>query len=131
MDVAYAGIYFYEPPKASTSEQVAILVQSGSEQSGLRPFVIVSRDIVNKNKPTAVGVPLSTRTHKANAYRIFIPVGELIREVGSTYEFKDSVALCDHIRVLDIGQIRRKIGRISDNGIVAVGNGIAFVFDLR
>jgi mRNA-degrading endonuclease toxin of MazEF toxin-antitoxin module len=87
--------------------------------------------LVNKNKPTAVGVPLSTKTNKANSYRIYVPAGELINEAGTAYEFKDSVALCDHIRVLDLSQIRRKIGRISDNGIVSVGNGIAFVFDLR
>lgn len=131
MEVVYGGIYLYEPPTSSTSNQSAILVTSGSEQSGLRPFLIVSRDIVNRGKPTAVGVPLSTRTQKANSYRIFVPVGELIRDAGSTFEFKDSVALCDHIRVLDLNQVKWKIGRISDNGIVSVGVGIAFVFDLR
>ena len=131
MEVVYGGIYLYEPPKVSTSDQSAILVQSGSEQSGLRPFLIVSRDTVNEGKPTAVGVPLSTKTHKANSYRIFVPAGELIRDIGSAYEFRDSVALCDHIRVLDLTQIIRKIGRITDNGIVSVGNGIAFLFDLR
>ncbi len=107
------------------------MVASGSEQSGMRPFLIVSRDAVNRGKPTAVGIPLSTKTHKANTYRIFVPVGELIRDVGCTYEFKDSVALCDHIRVLDINQIKKRVGRISDNGIVSVGNGIAFIFDIR
>lgn len=131
MEIAHGGIYLYEPPKTSSSEQAATIVTSGSEQSGHRPFVIVSRDIVNKGKPTGVGVPLSTKTQKANSYRILLPVAELIRDVACSYEFKDSVALCDHIRVLDVNQIRRKIGRLSDNAPSAVGVGIAYVFDLR
>lgn len=74
--------------------------------------------------------PLSTRVRKANSYRIFLPVAELIHDIGCS-EFRDSVALCDHIRVLDTGQIIRRIGRLSDNATVAVGLGIAFVLDLR
>jgi hypothetical protein len=88
MEVVCGGIYLYDPPKQPNSEQSAILVQSGSEQSGMRPFIIVSRDLVNRNKNTAVGVPMSTRTHKANSFRIYLPVGELIPAMGSGYEFK-------------------------------------------
>lgn len=67
MEVKHGGIYLYEPPSAPTSEQAATLVTSGSEQAGLRPYIIVSRDSVNANKPTAVGVPLTTRINKANS----------------------------------------------------------------
>jgi|SRR5665213_4318266 len=130
MEVKFGGIYLYEPPKQSQSEQAALLVQSGSEQAGLRPYIVVSRDIVNKGKPTCVGVSLTTRVNKANSYRIFLPAAELIHEAGGI-PFQDSVALCDHIRVLDINQIKRKIGRLSDTAMPSVGVGIAFVFDLR
>ena len=128
MEVTCGGIYLYEPPKQSTS---AMLVASGSEQSGMRPFIVVSRDSVNMNKKTAVGVPMSTRTHKANAYRIFLPAGELIRDVGCAYPFQDSVALCDHVRVLDLNQLKHRIGTLSANAVAAVGLGLAYVFDLR
>jgi mRNA-degrading endonuclease toxin of MazEF toxin-antitoxin module len=74
---------------------------------------------------------MSTKVNKANAYRNAIPVGELIPEGAPTYQFKDSVALCDHIRVLDLSLVRRKLGRLSDTAIIAVGNGLANVFDLR
>lgn len=130
MDVKQGCIYLYEPPTASVSNQAATLMASGSEQQGLRPFVIVSRDSVNLNKPTAVGVPLTTKIHKANSYRIMLPVAELIADVGCP-EFQPSVALCDHVRVLDLTLIRKKIGRLSQNAFVAVGLGLAFVFDLR
>jgi mRNA-degrading endonuclease toxin of MazEF toxin-antitoxin module len=121
----------YDPPKQSNSDQSAVLMASGSEQSGLRPFIIVSRDLINRGRPTAVGVPMSTRVHKANSFRIKLPARELIREVTSTYQFQDSVALCDHVRVLDLNQIRHKIGQLSATATAAVGIGLAYVFDLR
>jgi mRNA-degrading endonuclease toxin of MazEF toxin-antitoxin module len=74
---------------------------------------------------------MTTKTHKANSYRILLPVAEIVRNVGSTYQFKDSVALCDHIRVLDLGQLKYQIGRLSDTAIRSVGLGLLFVFDLR
>src|ERR1035437_6683352 len=131
MDVVWGGIYMYDPPKQSNSEQSAILVTSGSEQSGPRPFIIVSRDLVDRNKNTAVGVPMSTRIQKANSYRILLPAGELIDDVGSNYVFENSVALCDHVRVLDLNQVKRRIGTLSATACAAVGLGLAFVFDLR
>lgn len=131
MDVIHGGIYLYEPPASSTSDQAALVVASGHEQAGLRPYVIVSRNSVNKNKPTAVGVPLSTRVNKANSYRIALPAAELIADAGCTYQFQNSVALCDHVRVIDLDRIRRKLGRVSENALLSIGLGLSFVFDLR
>jgi len=130
MEVKWGGIYLYEPPSASSSEQSAVLVTSGSEQAGLRPYIIVSRDAVNKNKPTAVGVPLTTRVDKANSYRIALPAPELIPDLGCS-PFQNSVALCDHVRVIDLARIRKKIGSLSETAAKSVGLGLAFVFDLR
>ena len=130
MELKQGDIVLYEPPTVSQSEQGALLTQSGHEQAGLRPYIVVSRDLVNKNKPTVVGVPLSTKTDKANSYRIQLPNEELIADVGCT-PFKDSVALCDHVRVLDTSRLKKKIGKLSANAIAAVGLGLANVFDIR
>jgi mRNA interferase MazF len=130
MDIKQGDIYLYEPPVVSSSEQAALFVTSGSEQSGLRPFIIVSREFVHKNKPTVVGVPLTTKVEKANSYRIMLPAGELLPDIGCE-SFRNSVALCDHVRVLDITRLRKKIGRLSENAIPSVGLGLANVFDLR
>lgn len=133
MQVEQGGIYLYEPPKQTTSEQSAVLLASGSEQSGMRPFIIVSRDLLNKkqDQKTAVGVPMSTKVHKANSYRIFLPAAELLAWGSSRYPFQDSVALCDHVRVLDLNQVKHRIGTLSANAIPSVGLGLAYVFDLR
>ena len=130
MEVKHGGIYLYEPPQTSSSAQAASLTQSGSEQAGLRPYIIVSRDGANRGKPTAVGVPLTKQVHKANSYRIMLPAGELIPDLGCQ-PFVDSVALCDHIRVINLDQIRKKIGRLSDNAVLGVEVGLANLFDIR
>jgi mRNA-degrading endonuclease toxin of MazEF toxin-antitoxin module len=133
MEVVQGGIYMYEPPKQSTSPQASLITTSGSEQSGWRPWVIVSRDLLNRgNLRTAIGVPLSTKTQKANSYRILLPVAELTPDPSSTYTFQNSVALCDHVRVLDLTAIRKKIGSVSQNALLSIiGVGLAFVFDIR
>jgi mRNA-degrading endonuclease toxin of MazEF toxin-antitoxin module len=131
MEVVQGGIYMYEPPEQSTSPQAALITTSGSEQSGWRPWVIVSRDRLNQgNTRTAVGVPLSTKTEKANSYRIGLPAAELIADVGGNYVFQNSVALCDHVRVLDLSRVRRKVGTVSENGLIAISLGLAFVVDI-
>lgn len=78
-----------------------------------------------------MGVPLTKKTDKANSYRIALPLAELIADIGTGYNFVNSVALCDHVRVLDTKQIIRKIGRVSANALAAVGLGLAYVFDFR
>src|ERR1700722_4029603 len=132
MQVVQGGIYLYEPPQQSTSPQSALITTSGSEQSGLRPWVIVSRDLLNRvNNRTAVGVPLSTNVSKANSYRILLPATELIADVGVSFVFQNSVALCVHVRVVDVSQIRRKVGMVSANGLISiVGLGLAYVTDI-
>jgi mRNA-degrading endonuclease toxin of MazEF toxin-antitoxin module len=131
VDVEWGGIYMYDPPSSTNSPQMAAIVQSGSEQSGWRPFVIVSRDGAKRNRPTAVGVPLSTNVSKANSYRILIPVEDIIPAGFSSYQFQNSVALCDHVRVLDLNMLRSKVGSLSGTAIAAIGNGLANLFDLR
>jgi mRNA-degrading endonuclease toxin of MazEF toxin-antitoxin module len=76
-------------------------------------------------------VPLTTKVKKANSFRIAIPQAELLHDIGRD-PFLPGVALCDHVRVLDLNQLRTKIGRLSGNALNAVvGLGLAFVFDFR
>jgi mRNA-degrading endonuclease toxin of MazEF toxin-antitoxin module len=112
VEVRQGEIWLYEPPKVTCGPAPSPLIAtSGSEQSGMRPWIIVSRDLINKGRSTAIGVPLSTKVEKANSYRIALPPGELIAEVGRD-PFKPSVALCDHVRVLDLNLVRKRIGRV-------------------
>jgi mRNA-degrading endonuclease toxin of MazEF toxin-antitoxin module len=83
----------------------------GHEQEKSRPYVIVSSNYVNnQGQKNVVGVPFSTRLHKANSHRILIPVIHMIRDAACTRQLTDSVALTDHIRVLDPNRFDPKWG---------------------
>lgn len=104
----------------------------GSEQRKNRPYVIVSRDAINQLGQNVVGVPLSTKLHKANSHRIQIPVSHIVKDVGCVRDMSDSVALTDHIRVLDPRRFEQpKMGRISDTAMGGIELGLAFLFDIR
>jgi len=121
MEIQQGDLYWFQPLDAS-----------GSEQSGMRPYIIMSRLAVNRNRPTVVGVPLSTNLTKANPYfRILLPMAEIVKDANCGSQIQDSVALCDHVRVLDVARLRQKIGKLSDTAVAGVGLGLAFVFDLR
>ena len=102
----------------------------GSEQWKRRPYVIVSRTAVNRLGHNVVGVPMSTKVHKASQHRILLPVTEIIRDVGYPDPFQNSVALTDQIRVLDIARLEVRMGRLSDSAIISVGVGLSFLFNL-
>ena len=119
-DIRQGDIFWIEVPGTT-----------GSEQSGRRPYIIMSRLAVHRSLPTIVGVPMSTRVHKANAHRILLPASEIIRDPSCMSQVQDSVALCDHVRVIDKSLLNGKIGRLSQTAIISVGLGLAFLFDLR
>src|SRR5947209_1448424 len=124
--VKQGEIWLYEPPTVTPSQQIdpnPLHVASGHEQTGLRPYIIVSRDLLNKGEgvSNAVAVPMSKNMSKANAYRIALPVAELIPDVGK-HPFLPSVALCDHVRVIDLKRLRGRIGKLSGNAPSSVIN---------
>ena len=105
----------------------------GSEQYNRRPYVIVSRLMVNRSGKTVVGVPLTTAKAGEShpPHRIVIPAKEITPDVAFGGEVKDSIAKTDHVRVLDKTRLQNKMGRLSNTAQVAVGLGLAFLFDLR
>lgn len=54
----------------------------GSEQQKNRPYVIVSRLRINRLGKNVVGVPLSTKLHKAGGHRILIPLQMMVPDVA-------------------------------------------------
>ena len=105
---------------------------AGSEQQKSRPYVIVSRTSINKLGKNVVGVPLSTKLHKANSYRILIPAPFMVPDPTSQRKLQDSVALTDHIRVLDITRLEQpKMGALSVTAISGLELGLSFLFEIR
>ncbi len=103
-----------------------------SEQRKDRPYVIVSRDAINQLGKNVVGVPLSSKTSKANSHRILIPLAHMIKDVSCVRPMTDSVALTDHIRVLDPSRFEQpKMGKMSETAMGGIELGLAFLFDIR
>lgn len=112
-----------------TSEQVV-----GHEQHSRRPYVVVSRLLVNRQGNLVVGLPLTTAgaeltTHPP--YRIRIPASEIARDVMSESTIRNCVALVDQVRVLDKTRLEKRLGTLSNTALAAVGLGLAYIFDLR
>ncbi len=79
----------------------------GTEQSGVRPVVIVQTDRANPHSPHTIIVPFTTRIRqRLLPSHVFVPVGE----GGLT---QASVALGEQIRVIDNDRLIRQLGALS------------------
>jgi mRNA interferase MazF len=130
MDPRQGDIYWVEIPMLQTE---------GSEQYGRRPFIVMSRDGINKQLKTVIAVPMTTFDSKVTLasiasqppFRIAIPPAEITREVSYGGPISLSVAKTDQARVIDKSRLQQRIGRLSQTAITAVGLGLAYVFDIR
>jgi|SRR5271157_468888 len=104
--------------------------RGGREQRGRRPCIVMSRRSVNLGNPIVV-VPMSSEMRKANAYNVFLPANEIIRDVSSTSTIVNSVALCGQVFMIDKRKLEDKLGKLSHNAVLAVQLGLSFLFDIR
>lgn len=78
----------------------------GSEQAGLRPFVIISGNLLNKHLKIVIAVPLTSKIKKY--------VGNPILEPNTRNNLKyTSEMLVFHIRSISKERLVEKIGEIS------------------
>lgn len=104
----------------------------GHEQAGRRPFIIVSRDSVNKAVKTVIGVPMSTTIANQPAFRIAIPASEITKDVlYQGHIAPHSVAKTDQARILDQSRLEQKMGRLSHKATLAVTLGLAWVLNIQ
>jgi len=80
----------------------------GTEQSGIRPVVIVQIDRANAVSPHTIIAPFTSKIRRALLpSHVFVPAG-----VGGLSQ--DSVVLCEQIRVIDKSRIMRVIGHLDN-----------------
>ncbi|MFH1117687.1 MAG: type II toxin-antitoxin system PemK/MazF family toxin [Pseudomonadota bacterium] len=80
----------------------------GTEQSGVRPALVVQIDRANAVSPHIIIVPFTTRIRRA-----ILPSHALI-PVGAGGLTRDSVVLCEQIRVIDKRRVTRVLGHLDD-----------------
>lgn len=96
----------------------------GTEQSGVRPVVIVQTDRANPHSPHTIIVPFTTRIQqKMLPSHVFVPAGE----GGLT---QDSIALCEQIRVMDHGRLLARLGDLPTARMQQVSDALRVILDL-
>jgi mRNA interferase MazF len=97
----------------------------GAEQAGIRPAVLVQRNVLARFTRTVAVVPFSTNLRRAQVPgTVLIPAGE-----GGLAQ--DSVALCYQIVVLDRERLHTKLGSLSGTYLLALGRALTYTLDLR
>ena len=99
----------------------------GSEQSGHRPVLVVSREQLNQMLPVVNIVPLTSRKSMA---RVIYPNEVLIPKASGNLSL-ESIALCYQIRTLDKRRLEKEIGEICDVALMhEIHEAIRFQLDL-
>ncbi len=97
----------------------------GTEQSGIRPAVILQIDRANTVSPHTIMAPFTTKIRKAILpSHVFIPAG-----IGGLT--LDSVLLCEQIRVIDKRRIIRVLGHLDENYLVQIEKAVAIILGLK
>lgn len=95
----------------------------GSEQSGMRPVVVLQNDVGNKYSPTIIVSPLTTKNKK-----MFLPTHA---DFGRRFGLKEeSIALLEQIRTIDRSRLIRYIGKADRKIMRQVDAAIAVSFGL-
>ena len=97
----------------------------GSEQSGTRPVIVVSRNSINEVSPVVVVVPLTNAIHIKHLY----PHTALIA-AGDGGLSVDSVALGGQVRAISKTRLIRLRGHLSDEALLKIEKILHVTFDL-
>jgi mRNA-degrading endonuclease toxin of MazEF toxin-antitoxin module len=130
MDVLQGEIFWVNIPPSQTE---------GSEQSGNRPCIVMSRTSINRRLNTVIAVPMTTLGGTVTAeslasqppFRVMIPVPAITKDVMCHSTLSLSVAKTDQARAINKTRLGQRIGKLSQTAITAVGVGLANVFDIR
>lgn len=101
--------------------------RSGSEQQGNRPVVVVGNDGFNQAPGwrSVIVVPLSTSTAQLRRGPSAVA---LPRGAGGLQA--DSIALCHQVTTLDRSKLTRRLGRLPDELLAQVEDGLRAALDL-
>ena len=96
----------------------------GHEQRGQRPCIAVSDPTVNADQrfPLIAVVPVTGTPGAGALYPELAP--------GASGPTKPSYALIDHIRSIDKRRIRRMFGRVADDELAAIDQGLELFLGL-
>ena len=96
----------------------------GTEQAGIRPAVVLQIDRANLVRPHTIIAPFTTRIRRGLLpSHVFIPAG-----MGGLN--RDSVLLCEQIRVVDNRRIIQLLGHLDDSHMEEVAAALRTILGL-
>jgi mRNA interferase MazF len=97
----------------------------GSEQAGVRPVIIVSRDAINEASPVFVVIPCTTYHPERRIY----PSQVLLQALDGGLRV-DSLALGEQVRAIAKTRLRTKRGSLSSEALRKIDLALAITLDL-
>jgi mRNA interferase MazF len=97
----------------------------GSEQAGIRPVIIVSRDAINQYSSVIVVVPLTSAKNIKQSYP-----SNLLIKAGNGGLTADSVALGGQVRAITKTRLLRQRGSLSPEVLTQIDQIMRITLDL-
>ncbi len=89
----------------------------GREQSGVRPVLVISHDVLNRNSGTVIAMAITSRPQRAG-YPLTHPLPD---DTGLP---KRSWVKISQIRTISVERLQRKAGHLSSDQLETVINGL-------
>ncbi len=105
--------------------QVRLDPIEGTEQAGIRPVVIVSRDAINASSKGVIGIPCTTLKPGKKIYRSQV----MIRAPEGGLD-EDSKAMAEQVRVLSKSRLLRLRGVLTDATMAEIDRALLVALDL-
>ncbi|MBI5948985.1 MAG: type II toxin-antitoxin system PemK/MazF family toxin [Chloroflexi bacterium] len=98
----------------------------GSEQAGVRPVVIVSRDSLNETISTLIVVPCTTLREGKSVYP-----QQVVARAPEGGLPQDSIVLCEQVRTIGKHRLLRLLGSLSPGTMSRVERGLTVALQLN
>jgi mRNA interferase MazF len=97
----------------------------GSEQDGIRPVVVISRDAINRSSPVVVIVPLTDAANKSRIYPSYVRF-----KAGTAGLAMDSVAVCEQVRAISKTRLKSLLGKLNRAELTSIEAALKITLDL-
>ena len=97
----------------------------GSEQDGIRPVVVISRDAINRNSPVVVIVPFTDAANKSKIYPSHVQF-----KAGTAGLSMDSIAICEQVRAISKGRFKAQLGKLNRSELARIEAALKITLDL-
>ncbi len=97
----------------------------GSEQSGIRPAVIIQIDRANAVSPCTIVAPCTTKIRKA-----LLP-SHVVLQAGEANLPQDSTVLCEQIRTIDKRRVVKIYGHCTDATLNTLNTALSTILGLQ